>query len=187
VGLTFREATVRDAEELARGVVEGVAEYPAFAPAGWAAPTLEREVEHALDVLTEDDVWCLVAEDGDGRIVGQVTVLPADKAGRPTTEAGLAHLSNLFVAREHWGSGLARELHVRALDHARDHGFATLRLFVAAEQHRARRFFEREGWTATSGEFHDPGPGLVLVEYRRRSAARSTASQHSLDAHAPEE
>jgi hypothetical protein len=36
----------------------------------------------------------------------------------------------------------------------------------SAAGERARRFYEREGWAAAGGEFHDPAPDLVLVEYR---------------------
>jgi hypothetical protein len=41
-----------------------------------------------------------------------------------------------------------------------------MRLFTPAAHGRARRFYEREGWAAAGGEFHDPTPDLVLVEYR---------------------
>ena len=172
----FRIATVEDAGELARGVIAGVADYPTFAGPDWAPPTVEHEVAYLHELLPRDDVWCLVAE-SDGRIAGQVTVLPAARAGRPTDEPGLAHLSNLHVAREHWGTGLATALHDRAVDHARQRGYHSLRLFVAAGQRRARRFYEREGWTPITGEFHEPDLNLVLVEYRR----------FSLDLHRPAE
>ena len=49
---------------------------------------------------------------------------------------------------------------------ARERGYAALRLFTPAGHGRARRFYEREGWVAAGDEFHDPGPDLVLVEYR---------------------
>ena len=42
-----------------------------------------------------------------------------------------------------------------------------MRLFTPAPQARARRFYEREGWAAVGDEFHDPGPNLVVIEYRR--------------------
>jgi GNAT superfamily N-acetyltransferase len=163
--ISLRTATAADAEVLGRAVVDGVAEYPEFAPPGWAAPSVEAEIAHVRATLGDEQVWCTVAE-LDGRVVGQVTVLPASRAPRPVDDPGLAHLSNLFVDRELWGSGLARELHGAALATARGHGFGEMRLFVAAGQARARRFYEREGWVARGGEFHDPGPDLVLVEYR---------------------
>jgi GNAT superfamily N-acetyltransferase len=142
-----------------------VEDYPSFAPAGWTAPTLEAEIEHLRASLADDRVCCLVAESG-GEIVGQITVLPAARAPHPVADPALAHLSNLFVRRDHWGTGLARELHAAAIDNAREQGFRELRLYVAEGQTRARRFYEREGWAARGEPFDDPVPGLRMVEYR---------------------
>lgn len=163
---TLRAATPADAEALGRGVVEGVQDYRAFAPPEWAPPALADAVGHALEVLADAEAWCLVAE-CDGRVVGQVSILPAAHTGRPGGDAGLAHVSDLFVDRELWGSGLARELHAAAVDAARERGFTEMRLFAAAGQGRARRFYEREGWVQVGGGF-DPIPGLVMTEYRLR-------------------
>jgi GNAT superfamily N-acetyltransferase len=165
----FRRATVDDAEALAGGALEGVAEYPDFAPAGWSAPSFEAELEHVRPLLADERAWCLVAE-AQGEIVGQITVLPAAAAPHPVQDPALAHLSNLFVRRDFWGGGLARDLHRAALAGAHERGFAEVRLFVAAGQARARRFYEREGWVAAGPPFDDPVPGLTMVEYRRGSA-----------------
>jgi GNAT superfamily N-acetyltransferase len=98
--------------------------------------------------------------------VGQVTILSAETTPRPTGDASLAHLRNLFISRDHWGSGLARELHDAAVAEARRRGFREIRLFAAAGQARARRFYEREGWVQAGEPAYDPRPDLVMVEYR---------------------
>ncbi len=108
---------------------------------------------------------CVVAESA-GDVVGQITVMPAACAPHPVDDAALAHISNLFVRRDHWGSGLAGDLHRAALATARDRGCTGLRLFVAAGQDRARRFYEREGWVPAGDPFDDPIPGLTMIEYR---------------------
>jgi GNAT superfamily N-acetyltransferase len=164
--ISFRAATLADAEALAHGVVDGVEGYRAFAPPDWSPPSLASEIEHLRERLADEQVWCLLAEAG-GEVVGQITVLPAARAGRPLDEPGLAHLSNIFVREDLWGSGLARELQAAGVEAARAHGFTAMRLFVAAGQARARRFYEREGWVRVGEEFYDPVPGLVLLEYRR--------------------
>jgi GNAT superfamily N-acetyltransferase len=164
--ISFRAATLADAEALAHGVVDGVEGYRAFAPPDWSPPSLASEIEHLRERLADEQVWCLLAE-VDGEVVGQITVLPAARAGRPLDEPGLAHLSNIFVREDLWGSGLARELQAAGVEAARAHGFTAMRLFVAAGQARARRFYEREGWVRVGEEFYDPVPGLVLLEYRR--------------------
>jgi len=161
----LRRATVEDVEPLARGVLEGVEDYPAFAPPGWTAPSLAAEIEHLRESLADDDVCCVMAEDGDD-VVGQITVMPAARAPHPVDDPSLAHISNLFVRRDHWGGGLARDLHRAAQQAARERGFTELRLFVATGQARARRFYEREGWHPAGDPFDDPVPGLTMIEYR---------------------
>jgi GNAT superfamily N-acetyltransferase len=167
----LRRATSADVESLARGVLDGVEDYPSFAPPGWTAPSLEAEVEHLREALADDDVCCLVADSG-GEVIGQITVMPAARAPHPVDDASLAHISNLFVRRDHWGAGLAGDLHRAALEAAAERGFTGLRLFVAAGQARARRFYEREGWLPAGDPFDDPTPGLTMIEYRYRLAAR---------------
>jgi GNAT superfamily N-acetyltransferase len=167
MSVALRPATPADAEPLARGMVEGMDVYRSFAPEGWSPPPLEPEVEHTRELLGDDRVWTLVAESG-GQVVGQITILPAAIAGRPVDDPQLAHVRNLFVRQDHWGTGLARTLHDAALDEARRRGFTAGRLIVAAGYGRARRFYEREGWAAYGEEVFDPVPGLVILEYRRQ-------------------
>lgn len=164
--IRIRRATGADAEAMALGVVEGVEDYPAFAPPGWTAPSFEAELEHVREVLFDADVCCLVAESASG-LVGQITVLPAARASLPVEDSSLAHIANLIVRRDYWGSGLASALNRAALAAADDRGFTELRLFVAAGQARARRFYEREGWLP-AGEPFARDDGLTFIEYRYR-------------------
>jgi GNAT superfamily N-acetyltransferase len=55
-------------------------------------------------------------------------------------------LEGLYVVPERWGSGLADELHDRALEVVRGLGSAGCRLWVLEDNARARRFYERRGW-----------------------------------------
>jgi GNAT superfamily N-acetyltransferase len=166
VSVSLRPATPADAEPLARGMVEGIQEYVSFAPAGWAPPPLEPEIEHTRHLLDDEAVWTLVAEAG-GELIGQITILPATRAGRAVDDPQLAHLRNLFVRKDFWGTGVARTLHEAALEEARRRGFERIRLIAAAGYGRGRRFYEREGWSVHGEEVFDPVPGLVIVEYRR--------------------
>jgi GNAT superfamily N-acetyltransferase len=163
--IRFRRASVADAEPLAQGVLEGIEDYPSFAPPNWTAPSLEAELEHLRELLADEDVCCLVADSG-GDVIGQITVLPAARAPRPVDDASLAHISNLFVRRDYWGAGLAGDLHRAALEAAGERGFTELRLFVAVGQARARGFYEREGWLPAGDPFDDLIPGLTMIEYR---------------------
>jgi GNAT superfamily N-acetyltransferase len=130
----LRRARIDDAESLARGVIEGVEDYPSFAPPGWTAPSFEAELKHLRESLTDPDVCCLIAE-SDGALVGQITVLPAASAPHPVEDPSLAHISNLFVRRDHWGARLATDLHRAAVEAAGARGFTQLRLLWPPVRH----------------------------------------------------
>jgi GNAT superfamily N-acetyltransferase len=161
-----RPAGLADTDAIARLDREGFESYRAFAPPGWEPPTQDEEEEWLRGNLGDPAVWCVVAEDEHGP-AGHVAFMPAARARRASREAGLAHLWLLFVRPSRWGSGLASELHARALDEAAHRGFTAMRLFTPAGQARARRFYEREGWKVAGEPFDDSEFGLALVEYRR--------------------
>ena len=162
----LRAAVVADAAAMAAGMVAGLDGYRRFAPAGWRPPTAADEEAHLRTLLADPHVWGCVADAG-GRVVGQVTILPAARAARPADDPGLMHLRNLFVDAGHWGDGLATALHAAALDAAAQRGFVAMRLFVATGQARARRFYAREGWREAGAPFPEASLGLELVEMRR--------------------
>jgi GNAT superfamily N-acetyltransferase len=165
---TLRPATHGDAELLARGVADGFATYREFAPPGWRPPSYEHELALLERGLSEPDVWALLAEEAGGGLAGHVAIRSAASAPFGSDEPGLAHFWQLFVAQAHQGAGLALVLHDAALAEARERSYRAIRLFAAAGQARARRFYEREGWTAAGPQFMLEGFGLEVVEYRRR-------------------
>jgi GNAT superfamily N-acetyltransferase len=55
-------------------------------------------------------------------------------------------LDGLYVVPERWGSGLADELHDRALALVQGLGSAKCHLWVLEHNARARCFYERRGW-----------------------------------------
>jgi GrpB-like predicted nucleotidyltransferase (UPF0157 family)/GNAT superfamily N-acetyltransferase len=184
--LVFCAATVGDAGQLGRAIAEGFQGYLPFAPAGWTPRSAEDETEILRALLERDDFCCLLAwaehapagwagaervgveRVGAERILaGHVGFLPAASAWRAVEDSDLAHLRQLFLTPDYWGTGLAGMLHTRALHAARERGFTAMRLFTPTGQARARRFYEREGWTVNGEPFCDPGFGLQLVEYHR--------------------
>lgn len=164
---TTRPGAAADAGAMARLTSESFEGYRAFAPRGWEPPPADHEVDALGGKLGLPQVWSRVAEAG-GELVGHVAFLPATMARRPSEEPGLAHFWMLFVRPSHQGTGLAAELHASALAAAAGRGFSSMRLFTAAEHGRARRFYEREGWTAFAEPVDDEDIGLPVVEYRRR-------------------
>jgi GNAT superfamily N-acetyltransferase len=159
---TYRRARPEDAPALQAVVRAGFDTYRDFAPAGWVAPdqTAEDVVSRARVELDLTGTFALVAE-VDGAVAGHVTLV---RAREPSPDGSVPdqHLRHLFVLAPYWGTGIARTLHERMAEHVR----GTARLYTPALQARARRFYEREGWTLHHGPFEASGIGLQLVEYR---------------------
>jgi GNAT superfamily N-acetyltransferase len=163
----FRAATPDDAGRIVAITVEGFETYRSFAPAGWTPPSASEEAGRLVRLLGEGDVWYRVAEH-EGELVGHVGFLPADRVSfARIDDPGLVHFRQLFVTRGHWGTGLATRLHAAAIDEARARRFTAMRLFTPGGQQRARRFYEREGWSLTRPPAFDARIGLEIAEYRR--------------------
>ena len=163
----FRTASPEDAEQVAVVLQEGFESYRSFAPPGWQPPAGNYELDALRERLAQPDVWCLLAE-AEGAPAGHVSLLPAAKHARwPSSEPGLVQLWHLFVRAGWWGSGMATELHREVLREAGQRGYGTMRLFTPVGQARARRFYEREGWTLAGGPIDAPGFGMPLAELRR--------------------
>jgi GNAT superfamily N-acetyltransferase len=105
-------------------------------------------------------VW--VAET-ERRIVGFAA------AGPSRTDADAGELYAMYVLPEAWGSPAASELMVAAKAWFAEEGFATAMLWVLADNPRARRFYEREGWRA-EGTRIDTVRGMDVEEALYRLA-----------------
>jgi GNAT superfamily N-acetyltransferase len=166
--ITIRRATRADADAFATTVAEGFDSYRSFAPEGWEPPD---RLEFALGIairLGQPGLSGWVAEEPEnGTVAGHVTYLPASESRVPSDDPSLAHLEQLFVRRAHWGSGIASRLLAVAVEDAAAAGYTRMRLGTPSEHLRARRFYEREGWTAPGPPRPDPAFGMETVEYRR--------------------
>jgi GNAT superfamily N-acetyltransferase len=165
--LATRRATLDDVPVLTETQRQGFAGYATFLPAGWTPPASETEAQGIRDRLEQPGAWCVIAQAG-AEIAGHTGFLPARESDEMRTPIpGLAHLWALFVREPWWGSGVAHELHGLALAEALARGYRSMRLFTPAGQARARRFYEREGWTTDGVERWEPMLAFDLVEYRR--------------------
>ena len=162
----LRRRDAADIDTVADTVSEGFDGYGTFAPGGWEPPARGVFRDQLADLLPREDFWCLLAEVG-GAPAGHVAFMPATASRWGSDDPSLAHLFQLFLRAPFQGSGLATELHVRALAEMRARGFTAVRLFTPAGQARARRFYEREGWRAAGEPFFADALRLELIEYRR--------------------
>ena len=172
--ITYRGVVAADADALADVLAEGFESYAEFAPDGWTPPDRLEMAMGLVMRVADPDWWSRAAED-DGRLVAQVAIMPAAKHRRRSDEPGLAHLLQLFVRRAYWGSDIARTLHAQSVAEAAARGFTSMRLFTPAAHGRARRFYEREGWSAVGEPYVEADlGGLEIIEYRRPLAGTST-------------
>lgn len=127
--------------------------------------SVDAREQLVLKMLSLDGVSVWVADVG-GRVDAFASFGPARG---PAAE----HAGELYVLYAHeraWGSGLGRALLSRAVDELTRGGFREAVLWVLEANERARRFYERHGWTP-SGERrteHLQDHPLDEVQYRRR-------------------
>lgn len=159
----IRPATSSDLGTIADNLVAGLATYRLWTPVGWNPPQRTEMLVGLLQRFPRDGSWAQVAFVG-GEPAGHVSVRP-DRDADGAQRSDVALLTQLFVGKEHWGSGLAVRLHELAVAGMVQRGFVGGRLLVAGAHGRARAFYEREGWRAT-GELEESGEiGLELAEY----------------------
>jgi len=162
----FLPVTPEDAPEIVATVSAGFEGYRAFAPPGWSPPPDIGSVAGTRKRLGDDDVFGLLARTPEGEPAGHVTVSASTRSRWPGGSDDLAHVWQLFVREPYWGTGVAVTLHEHAVEEAMRRGYASMRLYTPEHQARARRFYEREGWTVRGDPISSP-MGMPVVEYRR--------------------
>jgi GNAT superfamily N-acetyltransferase len=146
-GKSSHPAAVRVAEPAdCRGIAEvhvrtwRAAYQHAFAPELLEGLSVdERETQWRQRIEEEAAVWVAQML---GRVVGFASVGPS------RTEEGVGELYAIYVLPEAWGSGAAHELMGAVKAWFASEGYSTAMLWVLADNPRARRFYERQGWSA---------------------------------------
>lgn len=101
----------------------------------------------------------------------EIEVYLAELEGLPagSVAVGYGFLRNLYVLPRHQGTGLGSRLHDHALERLRALGFAEARLWTLEENHGARAFYERRGWSLNGETRVVPFPPNPLdVGYSRK-------------------
>lgn len=132
-----RRAQADDAPGIANVHVQSWQEaYAHLAPAeALAALNVERRAQRWVDIISEDktEVWVALAE---GKIVGWMSVGHGrDDGPRPT------ELEGLYVLASHHGTGIGQRLMESGI------GKGPAYLWMAADNPRARTFYERNGFS----------------------------------------
>lgn len=172
--IEVREATADDAEQIATAQIEGwrtgyrgllpdaYLDAPSFAQQrvdrwrGWAATGGSPATQVSVATI-------------DGEVVGFGLCGP-EHDNEPPRPTGRGQVYAFYLRPAAWGSGAAAPLmaHGRARLHAA--GFREAVLWVLRDNPRARRFYEREGWSPTGksslfeGNTADGEPEFAVVE-----------------------
>jgi ribosomal protein S18 acetylase RimI-like enzyme len=168
--VTIRRAEPDDARPVARLHVHSwQVAYAGIVPdETLAALDIEERAKRNRERFTNPDnpyEW-LVAEDG-AQIVGFVAVGPYRPEQTVATDFDYdyAEVAGIYLSPPAFGRGIGRQLMNAALVRAQDLGWSVARLWVLADNLRARRFYERYGFTL------DPAPdGRALWRAERPDA-----------------
>ncbi|MCP3754713.1 GNAT family N-acetyltransferase [Streptomyces sp. TBY4] len=101
------------------------------------------------------EVNALVAEDGDGRLIGLAHYRPF---ARPLSATTGCYLDDLFVDPAHRGSGAADRLLTALRGIAAERGWSVVRWITADDNHRARAKYDQLA-TRTMWVTYDMAPG----------------------------
>jgi ribosomal protein S18 acetylase RimI-like enzyme len=146
--LLIRRATLDDSEQIAASHIRTwqvayahvlPAEYlAAFDQGDWA----QRRRKILEGRTPPQEVF--VAE-VDGVVVGHAAVGPFRDEDN-IVQDGIGEVMAIYVTPEHWSTGAGLALMRAGVDHLVGHGLTEIRLWVIADNPRARRFYERFGF-----------------------------------------
>ncbi|MFI7065967.1 GNAT family N-acetyltransferase [Kribbella sp. NPDC050124] len=118
--------------------------------AGWGDGHLGHVPDELVAIRTKESFWTRAAE----RVADTTVAVEGDDV------AGFVmvvedEVEQVYVSRDHRGSGIAGVLLAEAERQVKANGHAEAWLAVATGNARARRFYERSGWT-DAGAFDYP-------------------------------
>jgi GNAT superfamily N-acetyltransferase len=125
----------------------------------------------AIDAERRRAWWARCIEEGletvfvaehDGTVVAFAAV------GESGETPGLGELYAIYALPESWGAGAGPALIEAAADALRRAGYTSAVLWVLADNPRARRFYEREGWALDGQERRGEHLGVETHEVRYR-------------------
>jgi ribosomal protein S18 acetylase RimI-like enzyme len=131
-------------------------------PQGHDFPEPDAERWYAL--IEDPAVSMLLAEE-DGELLGFST---SGESRDDDADPSVSELRSLFVAAAHWRRGVGRALMAAALDDLRARGYSEATVWSFADNDRANRFYESQGFERDGAEkTEDAWAQLPEVRYRR--------------------
>jgi ribosomal protein S18 acetylase RimI-like enzyme len=165
-GVIFRRATPTDATTIAGIHVRGWQwAYRGLLPdAVLEGLSIETRASEWAGWLQDDAARTWIAEQ-DGRAVGFVCCGPAK-------DGTAGEIFTIYREKDAVGGGIGHALLAHALSDLASRGFLEAVLWVLEGNAHARRFYEREGWTADGARKEEPRAGEVCFDVRYRKKLR---------------
>lgn len=169
---SVRAATVRDAPELA--AIHARSAHAAY------QGLLPQDLLDQLDRPDSQERWERAARNVEWPKAGIMVCVPGPQMVgftrfAPTRDKGedtgrVAEIRQIYIAPEVWGRGLGMRLMSTALARLAASGYTQATLWVLDTNCRARRFYERCGWTQDGAARYNDSFGIPLadVRYRKR-------------------
>lgn len=166
--MEVRRAKADDAQAIAEvHVATWQGAYRGLLPDAYLAGlSVERRAHWWSRALADPEIDIFVGSNETGSVVGFAS-LQGSRDADDLEETG--ELTTIYVMPEAWGRGLGRALMEAILDRARQRGFRCVTLWVLDANQRARRFYEKLGFSTDGAEKTEtPTEGVVLLEVRYR-------------------
>ncbi|KAI3367108.1 hypothetical protein L3Q82_008174 [Scortum barcoo] len=102
--------------------------------------SLKKDLNNITETYLKKKDSCFWVAESDGRVVGSVACLPAEK------ELGCLELKRMSVRRSHRGMGIAKALCRTVADFTRDRGYPAVILYTSVVQTDAQKLYEHMGY-----------------------------------------
>jgi GNAT superfamily N-acetyltransferase len=139
---------------------------------------LSQEYLDGLDPADRIERWQRRLEQDGWPAAGTVVAVSGGQVGGfanfgPTRDADaggarVGEITAIYVLPEAWGAGLGRSLMTVAVSYLAAAGYETAALWVLESNARARRFYDRAGWTADGSAKQEEIAGSPVTEVRYR-------------------
>lgn len=161
--LTIRREEPDDAEAVARTHVHGwQAGYAGIIPDEVLArlnPAAWAQRRRDLGTADPEHPFTTLLAEVDGAVVGFTTFGPyRNNQDRGDLDPRYGEILAMYLEPAHWGTGTGRALFTAARGGLAERGWTRYRLWVLADNARARRFYERAGLSPDGAESTYPVP-----------------------------
>ncbi|XP_029900919.1 probable N-acetyltransferase camello isoform X1 [Myripristis murdjan] len=145
-------------------VLAGARQFVTYMFTSYIDTCLKKDLCHIRETYLEQKDACFWVAESDGRVVGTVACMPAEKV------PGCLELKRMSVRRTHRGMGIAKALCRTVADFTRDRGYAAVILYTSVVQTDAQNLYEHMGYEKIR-EFVVPElvariTNFSLIEYR---------------------